>query len=73
MSPAFTHRGAAALLAVRGSLRAGPRRLAQTNGSGGSSSSRQPHQLASGLFTKAELGPTQQPRVPVDVVIGLGL
>jgi hypothetical protein len=41
--------------------------------SGACPPSRQPHQLASGLFTKAELGPTQQPRVPVDVVIGLGL
>ena len=66
---AFTH--GAALLA-RGPLRAGARRHALKAGSGACPSS-PPRLLASGLFTKAELGPTQQPRVPVDVVIGLGL
>jgi hypothetical protein len=66
---AFTH--GAALLA-RGPLRAGARRHALKAGSGACPSSPRPL-LASGLFTKAELGPTQQPRVPVDVVIGLGL
>ena len=67
MSPAFTHRGAAALLAVRVSLRAtGPRRLALAAGSSAACPPSQPppprRQLVSGLFTKAELGPAQ-PRV----------
>jgi hypothetical protein len=66
MNQAFTRRGAAALLAVRPPPHARPHRLAlAAAGCGACASTQPPHQLVSGLFTKAELAE--------DVVIGRGM